>query len=751
MTFSGKPSRTSKPGHIIFNFLGSNYPKGFSWRFLVSAKSAPAAAELRQLLGKRYGGEAFLYYRGRAALSEAVRLCAAECVLVNGFTCYVVEQAVRAAGARPVFADSARNAYDFSVEQLREAHRRQPEINAVIVQNTFGIGGEIKPIADYCRRHKITLIEDLAHCPDNRYADGPAFGKTGDFVVLSFGETKQIDVVSGGALIVRDQATAGRVDEPQLIKGRLWFRFAERLQPLLTGMLRQSYRRPHLAWFFHGLLLKSRLLLRASDDGLFQGVGLATHRAGLILEQWRALPEDKKRRRRLMDIYAQTLKAVSIPPGKQALLRYPVLLSSAAVRGPLLRELATRGFRLRDHWYDSLVYPGRFAGRSAYEPGSCPSKEELAGRVVNLPLHRNVSEEQARELAKLIASYKHAGGRDWRPAERKVDWQAFLTAEPDFADNCLQSFNYGEAHRLAGGLAFRRILWEGGRPLAGYTALLETGRFQRFLTIAGGPSLNWYNEDIVRSFREDVAAIARKNGCIFVRIRPQAPDSEELRQILRKMRFLPAPAPLSVESAGILDISLTEEEIRRKFNKSLRHKVRDALADEQIKIEVSDKLEDAVLFGEIHQDHARRLRYGAFSQKKLVSHFKAFAADGEVLLYYARRQNKVLAANMVFFFGREASHLFGVSTPAGQKYPSAPLLHLEAMAEARRRKLKTYNFWGIVGKDETKHRYYGLSQFKRGFGIEAYQYVPAHDLVVRRLAYVPLRIYLSWQRKRRRL
>ena len=736
---------------MIFNFLGSNHSSSFAWRFLIAKKTPGAEDELRHLLTEKYSGQAFLYYRGRAALTEAVRLCGADYVLVNGFTCYVVEQAVCAGGSRPFFTDISRKTYNFTVEHLEKAHRQQPRIGAVIIQNTFGIGDEIKPIVNYCRRHKLLLIEDLAHCPDNRYLDGPAFGQIGDFVILSFGDSKQIDVVSGGALIVRNKAAAYKVSQPQLIKGYWWLRFTERLQPLLTGWLRQSYRWPALGRYVHAFLLKSGLLKRASDDGLLEGVGLTPVRARFILEQWRNLPADKERRARLMNIYSSAFKEKNVLLKKQALVRYPVLLTSSDARDPLLRKLASNGFHLKDHWYDSAVYPNRFAEVSAYKPGSCPQKEEINGRVINLPLHRNISEKRACELAQLIVSFKTSGKCEWKAAERKTDWQTFLKVNPTWAENCLQSFNWGLSHEKAGGQAFQRVLWDGNRPIAGYIALLETGRFQRFLAIAGGPSLDWENQSVLRSFKEDVSALARKNRCLFVRIRPQALDSKKMRQALRRIKFSSAPWSLSVELAGILDLSLSDKDIRRKFNKSLRHKIRDATGDKDIKINVSRRLKDATLFSKLHQEHARRRRYNAFSERKLVNQFKAFATDDEVLLYFARRKGKILAVNMVFFFGREASHLFGISTKLGQKYSCTPLLHLEAIAEARRRGLQIYNLWGVVGANKIKHRYYGLSQFKRGFGIEDYQYVPAHDLVIKRWSYIPLWIYLTLLRKYRRL
>ena len=90
----------------------------------------------------------------------------------------------------------------------------------------------------------------------------------------------------------------------------------------------------------------------------------------------------------------------------------------------------------------------------------------------------------------------------------------------------------------------------------------------------------------------------------------------------------------------------------------------------------------------------------------------------------------------MIFYGNEASYHYGVSSELGTKYSAAPLLHMEAMKEARKRGIGRYNLWGIVGIDEKTHRFYGVSEFKRSFGCEELKYTPAHDLVLRPSRYL---------------
>ena len=126
----------------------------------------------------------------------------------------------------------------------------------------------------------------------------------------------------------------------------------------------------------------------------------------------------------------------------------------------------------------------------------------------------------------------------------------------------------------------------------------------------------------------------------------------------------------------------------------------------------------------------------AFSGDFLTKQFEAFREGGEVLIYTAKLDGEILAQNFMIFYGPEASYHYGVSSELGTRYSAAPLLHLAAMDEARRRGCVRYNLWGIVGTDEKSHRFYGVSEFKRSFGCEELRYTPAHDLVLKPSKYL---------------
>ena len=123
--------------------------------------------------------------------------------------------------------------------------------------------------------------------------------------------------------------------------------------------------------------------------------------------------------------------------------------------------------------------------------------------------------------------------------------------------------------------------------------------------------------------------------------------------------------------------------------------------------------------------------------------------NGEAVLYTAKYQGEILAQNFMIFYGNEASYHYGVSSELGTKYSGAPLLHMEAMRDARQRGIKRYNFWGIVEETDIHHRFYGVSCFKRGFGVEELRYVPAHDLILKPAHYAATKLFETARKKAR--
>ncbi len=318
-------------------------------------------------------------------------------------------------------------------------------------------------------------------------------------------------------------------------------------------------------------------------------------------------------------------------------------------------------------------------------------------------------------------------------ATDQVQWDEFVTSHKDA--NFLQSWAWGDFHRARRKKVLRRIaLDEHDRIVAAYVGQVETAKRGTYLAIAGGPIMDWANRKLRKAIFADIKEQGAVHDCVFVRIRPQIIESAEHRALFKELGLTPAPIYLSVEYAGILDISKSEEEILVGASQGLRRKIRKAQKND-ITVSTSTDPQDIKQFYEIELQTAARHHFVEFSEDFLRKQFEAFAKYDEVKLYTAKLGDEILAQNFMIFYGNEASYHYGVSTELGTKYSGAPLLHLQAMRDARERGIQRYNFWGITALDDTRHRFYGVSQFKRSFGVEELIYLHAHDLVIKPVKY----------------
>lgn len=311
-------------------------------------------------------------------------------------------------------------------------------------------------------------------------------------------------------------------------------------------------------------------------------------------------------------------------------------------------------------------------------------------------------------------------------------WEDFLAGRPEA--NFLQSWYWGEFQQNLGNTIARTGFFDGGKLLGVMLSVVEPARRARYLTVPGGPIINWSNADLIEKFTNEIKTIAQRQNCAFVRVRPQLEDGEFSRKIFAQYGFRDAPMHLHAELTSRLDIIKSEEELLAQMRKTTRYEIKKALTM-GIKVKATQDPKEIKKFYELQLETARRQGFVPFSYKFLHEQFKVFAGQNSALLYSAEFENKLLSQAFVVFYRKEAVYHYGVSTEEGRKYPGAYLLQWAAIREAKLRAMSRYNFWGVAPIDAVDHRFYGVSVFKRGFGGEDFAYLHAQDLVIDPLRY----------------
>ena len=358
-------------------FLGqaSNYKTKDILRHTFATGSKKWSNMLMAYLKKKYQAKnVYLMNNGRSAIAAALKTIIPEGggVIINGFTCYAVLQAVEYAGCTPIYADIEEKTLNFSVKTLEKALKKHPEARVIIVQNTLGITVNIQEIEEFAKKHGLKIIEDLAHCAGFTYLDGRTVGSVGDAAALSFGKGKSLDTITGGALVLKEKSFDFKNRHPKLsdtLRAR-WY-------PVF-GAIGRTFSRLHIEKFWYGPLIKMHFIERAVDAKLDLERRPAHWQAKLALKQLEALDSG------------------SVIP-----IRTHRLVKD---RAKLVKKLDQAGYNFKEIWYDVPVSPVRYYKSLNFPEKECPVSTKVASEIINIPTY--YTDDELKGAIKIIEEYE---------------------------------------------------------------------------------------------------------------------------------------------------------------------------------------------------------------------------------------------------------------------------------------------------------------------------------------------------------
>ncbi len=316
--------------------------------------------------------------------------------------------------------------------------------------------------------------------------------------------------------------------------------------------------------------------------------------------------------------------------------------------------------------------------------------------------------------------------------DSKEIWGEFMSLHPEA--NFLHSWNWGLFHQNLGKTVKRIGFYQKEKLIGVMLCIVEKAKRATYLTVPGGPIIDFSNKNLVELFKLTAKDIAKKAGCSFIRARPQILETADNDKLFKSLGFILAPMHLHAELTRQLDLTKPEDQLLSDMRKTTRYEIKQAIKL-GIKINISKNPNDIDKFYELQKETAKRQGFVEFDKNFLQEQFKVFAKDNQVLLYTAFLGRAKLAQAFIIFYGMEADYHYGASTLDGRKYPGAYLIQWEAIKEAKKRGLKRYNLWGVAPAGQTDHRFWGVSVFKRGFGGEDVEYLHAKDLVINPISY----------------
>ena len=346
-----------------------------------TSSGGPFSQQAGEIIRAETGGAGVLLTTSCTAALELsamlLDLQPGDTVIVPSFTFVTTALAFARQGARVLFCDIEPET--LAVDPAHVAELMDDSVRAVVLVHYAGVAGDVSGLADVmAKRPEVDLVEDAAHGLFGGWKGHP-LGSLGRFSTFSFHETKNIVCGEGGALVVNDPEDLARA----------WVLYDK-------GTNRRA--------FMEGQVDKYSW----RDTG--SSFGLSDTLAGHLLGQLEKREQIQAKRRRVHERYVDLLAepcaelGVRLPvvpaASDPAYHLFHLLLPDNATRNRVMQELREEGVQATFHYVPLHDSEGgrRFAARET----ECPVTTDVAGRLLRLPFHNDLTDAEAERVAEVL-------------------------------------------------------------------------------------------------------------------------------------------------------------------------------------------------------------------------------------------------------------------------------------------------------------------------------------------------------------
>jgi perosamine synthetase len=305
---------------------------------------------------------------GTAAIQIAVQSIGIEGndeVITTPFSFFATSNAVIHAGAEPRFADVENDGFNLDPHKVEA--RLTPKTRAIIPVHLYGHPARMDEFRDLADDKGVSIIEDACQAHGAEF-NGKRVGSLGHVGCFSFYTSKNMTVCGDGGMIV--------TNDEQVADAACSFRDCGRASRY--AMQRIGY--------------TSRL---------------NTVNAAIGRVQLRRLDKWNQARRGMANLYRRELEGapdVELPPTEAPSETpvYHLFVVRSNHRDQLSLHLEKNGVEAAIHYPIPIHLQAPYRTRYGYSEGSFPQAERLAGRVLSLPIHPAITEEEVRTVSRLV-------------------------------------------------------------------------------------------------------------------------------------------------------------------------------------------------------------------------------------------------------------------------------------------------------------------------------------------------------------
>ena len=257
-----------------------------------------------------------------------------------------------------------------------------------------------------------------------------------------------------------------------------------------------------------------------------------------------------------------------------------------------------------------------------------------------------------------------------------------------------------------------------------------------------GPVFSIFNFQfsIFKQFLNDLTDNAKENNIGWIRIEPNSEEELELIQdnLPKDWRTKKSSVDMQPREILVLDISKSEEEILAGMKQKTRYNIKLA---EKRGVHVTYNMKHVT---QENIDKFLQLVKITSKRDKITSHPDAYyrqmfeTIPSEILkLYIAEFEGKIIAANLVLFFGKTATYMHGASDNEHRNLMAPYLLQWQQIEDAKKAGCERYDFGGIKtaisDQRSMNNSWSGITKFKTGFAPDTnpVQFPGCYDIILK--------------------
>jgi len=295
---------------------------------------------------------------------DALDLPANAEIIVPSFNYVAAVEVIAFMGLKPVFVDSDTQNFNIDINKIEE--KITPNTKAIVAVHLFGQCCDMDSILSIAKKYNLYVIEDNAQSIGSKY-DNKAAGTMGHIGTTSFFPSKNLGCMGdGGAIFTNDDT------------------LAQKMQIIANHGQKTKY-------YYDSVGINSRL---------------DTLQAALLRVKLRYLDNYIKARQSAAAFYDKALNGkvqtpVRYEKSTHVFHQYTLQLENLEQREKVKAHLEKNGVP------SMIYYPKPLHLQNAYlnygfEKGSLPIAEALSERVLSLPMHTELSEEQMEKITKTL-------------------------------------------------------------------------------------------------------------------------------------------------------------------------------------------------------------------------------------------------------------------------------------------------------------------------------------------------------------